>query len=325
MLFHSHKTSAFLLCIALLLPSPSVLARVVRDHTNAQVQVPDHPLRVVSLHDWTLTVMSYELGVQLIGSTGRLAANGNYFIRGAQELFGLGFDNITLASVHGKLDLERIRLLNPDIILGNVGDVARLRENLTTIAPVLLFAPNNGQRPLELYRQFASWVGKTEQFEKLYASYQSNIHTLQRRLSETHIDGASYIVLTPNGRDGTLTVHSEYGVLTTLLDDLGLKRLPITDEISNGKSSMIVSPEMLDRLDADFIITAYLGQRGETADTFATELSRLAPGAQGFLKAFDTGDVISFPRNQVYPTSFKGLNQAMSIIERTLAPLASPE
>ena len=293
-------------------------AGMVQDHLGHNVEIPDNLYRVVSLHDWTLTVMAHELGVPLAGSVGRLAPDGNYYIRGANELFGLDFNHIALASVHGKLDLERIRSLKPDLILGNVGDVARLNENLSSIAPTLMFDPDQGRPPFDLYREFAGWLGRSERFETLHDSYRQKTRAIRKQLANNGLTNASYVVVILNSHDGTFSVYSDYGVLTTMFDDLGLQRLPISREIPNGNSNIILGAEMLDALDADFIITPYLKRRGESPDTFAQDLDRIAPGAKNFLRAFDRGHVIAFPRNRVYPTSFTGLNEALDTFAHIL-------
>lgn len=283
----------------------SALARNVTDHGGNTVEVPDVPQRILSLHDWTLTVMTRELDAPLIASAGRLAPDGTAFIRGGRELFGLDFDDIELASIHGKLDLERIRALKPDLIVANVGDYGPLREQLSTIAPTLMFDAESGRPPFELYRDYAGWIGKQSRFDELEATYKARIQTARKSLPPTLLSG-TYSAIIANERDGTLGLLKEYGVLTTVLDDLGMKRVALTDSVPAGKSRMTIGAELIGEIDADLIVTSYLPENGETAESIFSALARIAPGYEAFLRAYEEKGILSFSRYEIYPPSFRG-------------------
>jgi iron complex transport system substrate-binding protein len=288
------------------------LARDVTDHDGRTVTVPDHPQRIVSLHDWTLTVMARELEAPLIASIGRPGADGRPFIRGARELFGLTFDQIELASLHGKPDLERIRALKPDLIVANSGDYAALTDQLSSIAPTLMFNPENGKPPFELYRDFAGWIGKRDRFDTLRQGYEQDLAKARARLGSDRAQ--SYAAILADGRDGSLTILKEYGVLTTVLDDLGFRRLPIIDEVPAGQSRMRIGAELLGEIDSDMIVTTYLPENGGTPQSIFADLERIAPGSQDFLQASTTKHIFSFSRYEVYPTSFKGAHLLLETI-----------
>lgn len=304
------------LAVALLftLVAPS-LARTVTDHEGRQVEVPDRPQRIVSLHDWTLTVMARELDAPLIASVGRPGADGKPFMRGARELFGLTFDDIALASLHGKPDLERIRALKPDLIIANSGDFAALADQLSTIAPTLMFNPENGKPPLVLYREFAGWLGREARFEELKAGYDQKI--AQTRFALGSLAGQSYAAILADGRDGSLTILKHYGVLTIVLDDLGLKHMPLADSVPNGQGRMRIGAELVGEIDADMIVTTYLPENGATARSIFADLDRVAPGYQDFLRAYAQKRILSFSRYLVYPTSFRGAEILLDEIAQT--------
>lgn len=304
---------------SLLLLSAFAQGRVVTDHGGYTVAVPDAPQRIVSLHDWTLTVMIHELGAPLAASSGRLAADGSFYMRGARELFGLDFSRLALASVHGKPDLERIRAMKPDLILANSGDYAPLRAQLATLAPTLMFDGEQGRPMLALYQDLAGWLGREAQFQQLLAGYRAELTATRQRLVEQQPVAPSYVALLVNGRDGSLQIVKEYGALTTVLDDLGLRRLPIVSQVPAGRDRMVIGAEWLDVIDADYIVTSYLPEHGDDADSLARDLERIAPGARRFLKAFQYGQVVSLPRYQVYPPSFSGLHLTLQALSMRLS------
>lgn len=301
----------FALLMAVMAPA---LARSVTDHEGRVVDVPDHPQRIVSLHDWTLTVMARELDAPLIASIGRAGPDGLPFIRGARELFGLTFDQIALASLHGKPDLERIRSLKPDLIVANSGDYAALTDQLSSIAPTLMFNPENGRPPFELYREFAGWIGKEDRFAELEQSYRQQLDKISAMSDFSN--ERTYAAIMADGRDGSLTILKEYGALTTVLDDLGFRRIALADEVPAGQSRMRIGAELAGEIDADLIVSTYLPENGGTPQSIFTDLDRAIPGYQDFLRAYGQKHIYSFSRYEVYPTSFKGAALLLDSIGR---------
>lgn len=304
-----------MMAISLVMPA-TLSARTVTDHDGQTVEVPDDPQRIVSLHDWTLTVMARELGAPLVASTGRLAPDGSAFIRGGRELFGLDFSQVELASIHGKPDLERIRALKPDLIVANSGDYAALRDQLSTIAPTLMFNPENGKPALALYREFAAWIGRAARYEALEAAYRARVAALRARLPQT--EDRTYAAILANGRDGTLTILKEYGPLTTVLDDLGFQRVALADTVPDGQSRMTIGAELLGEIDADLIVTSYLPEQQQSEQSILSDLDQIAPGWREFLRAHSSERVISFSRYEVYPPSFRGADILLEKLEPLL-------
>lgn len=308
--------SQIVLAATLAFSSP-VAARNVTDHGGNVVEVPDAPQKILSLHDWTLTVMTRELDAPLIASTGRLAPDGTMFIRGGRELFGLNFDQIALASIHGKPDLERIRSLKPDLIVANIGDYSALREQLSTIAPTLMFDAENGDKPFDLYRQYAGWIGRQARFDALKAAYGKRITEARQKLPKTLIDG-SYSAILANERDGTLTILREYGVQTTVLDDLGMSRTALAQSVPEGQSRMTIGAELIGDIDADLIVTSYLPESGENPESIFPALARIAPGYEDFLRAYEAKRILSFSRYEIYPPSFRGADIFLDRLEASI-------
>ena len=288
--------------------------RTITDDMGFEVTFPAEPQRIVSLHDWTATVMAYELGANLIGSSGRLADDGSYFIRSGRELYNLDFGKIALASVHGELNMETIAALKPDLIIGNVGDTADYREQLALIAPTIMFDPMNGMLPIDQYREFAGWLGKEAVFEEKLAAYQARIAEVKTKLLPNG-ETPSYSAFMVNAEDGELRVFRQYGAQTMVLDDLGFTRAPLVATIPDGQMDATFSAEVIGELNTDYIFSSYIGDRGETPDSVLTDLDQVAPGARDFLKAVKNGHVISMDRFYVYPTTFASFDYVLDQLE----------
>ena len=288
--------------------------RTITDDMGFEVTFPAEPQRIVSLHDWTATVMAYELGANLIGSSGRLADDGSYFIRSGRELYNLDFGKIALASVHGELNMETIAALKPDLIIGNVGDTADYREQLALIAPTIMFDPMNGMLPIDQYREFAGWLGKEAVFEEKLAAYQARIAEVKTKLLPNG-ETPSYSAFMVNAEDGELRVFRQYGAQTMVLDDLGFTRAALVATIPEGQMDATFSAEVIGELNTDYIFSSYIGDRGETPESVLTDLDQVAPGARDFLKAVKNGHVISMDRFYVYPTTFASFDYVLDQLE----------
>lgn len=309
---------ALFLAAAFAAPAVAQETRGVTDHAGHRVEVPAEPERIVSLHDWTTTVMTHELGGPLVGSIGRVDETGAYYLRSGEELYGLGFDDIALASVHGQLDMERISSLDPDLIVGSAGDIAQYRAQLVQIAPTLMFDPQNGAPALENYADFAGWIGRSEAFEEKLAAYRDRVRALAPQIAG---DGAapSYVAMMPNPVDGDIVLLGTFGAQTQVLDDLGFEPAPVvSDLVPEGEQSVYLSSEIVGRMDADWIFSSYRSDRGGSPQSVLADLDRVAPGAPDFLSAIPDRFVAQ-SRFHVYPATFAAMDHVLDDLAATMA------
>lgn len=307
----------FFAALFLLMLACSSKAHEVIDHLGNHVIVPESPQRIVSLQDWTLTVMAHELGAPLIASTGRVSPKGGLYIRGGSELFDMNFEKIDLAFIHGKPDLERVLALKPDLILSPAGDYAQLYDNLTLIAPTLMVKTDAGIPMLKLYAEVAQWLNRQQRFDELLQQYQRRVKKLREQLSS---DDKTYVVILVNPRDGTIQVLRNYGVLTTVLNDLRMQPLPVASQAFGNADRMTISPELLESIDADYVFTTWLPEKGENQQSIHQDIETIAPGALQFLKAARNQHLISLPRNEVFSPSFKGLDIMLNTMTSMIKP-----
>ncbi|ARO16001.1 iron complex transport system substrate-binding protein (plasmid) [Ketogulonicigenium robustum] len=305
------KRSIVILAAALpmALPAAAQEVRTVTDHMGFEVVVPDVPQRVVTLNDWTTTVMAHELGANVVGSGGRVGSDGAPYMRSMRELYGVEFgDEIALASIHGELDAERIAALRPDLIIALESDAMPYRAQLASIAPVLMYAAENGQSGLENYADLAEWLGKGAAFDALQAGYEARVQDVRGRMPAAP---GSYIAMLPNPREGTIYIYRTYGSMTVVLEDLGFSRDPMMDAVPEGAQSMVSSAELIGGITADSIFMTHIPDRGEDLGVLMGQLDEIAPGYRDFLPAVAAGNVVSLPRFHVYPPTFAAMGQVL--------------
>lgn len=109
----------------------------------------------------------------------------------------------------------------------------------------------------------------------------------------------------------------EYGVLTTVLDDLRLRRIALTKTVPHGTSRMTIGAELIGELDSDLIVTSYLPKTCGTADTVFEDLDRIALGYRDFLQAYANKRIFSFSRYEVCPVSFRGADFLLTQLSRS--------
>jgi iron complex transport system substrate-binding protein len=298
----------------LVMPAVAQDTKTITDHAGFEVTLPVEPLRIVSLHDWTATVMAYELGANLIGSTGRLDNDGNYFVRSGRELYDLTFDDVEMASVHGQLDMEMIAGLEPDVIIGNLGDTLEFREQLNLIAPTIMFDPQNGHPPLDNYAELAGWVNRIERFDELETKYDSRIEAAKAEYMAA-APAPTYVAMTPNPEDGDLRIFRNYGALTTVLEDLGFVHGAITEQVPEGEQEANFSAEVIGEFDTDYVFTHHIPDEGESLEVLMAQLDEIAPGYRDFLPAVANDRFISMSRFHVYPTTFAAMNYVLDELE----------
>ena len=84
-------TAAIAAFVAVLLWGMTVQAKTFTDDLGRDVEVPDHPTRIISLYDVDVTIPLIELGVFPIASHGRIGLDGTPYLRSSRLLTGVDF------------------------------------------------------------------------------------------------------------------------------------------------------------------------------------------------------------------------------------------
>lgn len=270
------------------------------DDAGRTVDIPTHPLRIVSLHDLAITVPLLELGVTPIGSHGRTTADGAPFIRSSDVLTGVDFDTSDIAFV-GNLpaDVEAIAALEPDLILTTPWQTAPL-EQLEAIAPTIVL-DDSVRQGMGMHDALAEITGTQAQLSTLKARYAGQIAQIKRLIDTKNIS-----VNVIQGVDGQVLSWHTYGALGMVLRDAGFIFPDRVNAIPEGEY-VGMSGEEFPALDADFIFATYRTDTLETPADARKYLEEVMPGFCAFLHACRENQLITIPREEASAASYYGL------------------
>lgn len=274
--------------------------RSFTDDTGRTVEIPTKPLRIVSLHDLSITVPLIELGVFPIGSHGRTTPENTPFIRSSKVLTGVDFDNSDMKFV-GNLpaDVEAVAALEPDLILTTTWQTADV-EQLQAIAPTVVL-DENARAPFEIFDVLADLTGTEDRLNVLKTRYEGQIAQI-KRLIDTSSISASVI----QANDGKLYILHTYGTLGTVLRDAGFTFPEKVDAIPPGDSAEF-SAETLPEFDADFVFATYRTDQMQTPADAIGALETAMPNFCQFLHACRENQLIVIPREEASAASYYAL------------------
>ncbi|WP_404400401.1 ABC transporter substrate-binding protein [Pelagibacterium halotolerans] len=288
---------------ALAVPAFAQETMTVTDDAGREVVVPAHPQRVVSQNDNRLTLPLLELGVPLVGSAGRVNAEGNPYLRAVPDLLGIDFDtaDFQFVGTYNALDYEAIAALEPDLIVTMIEDQV---EQLSVIAPTLVIDPN--QYPVkEGMRRLAEVTGTTDAYDALATAYERKLETVSHFIPEPGEITVSVTFSFPAGED--VYVYNDLGALTVALDDLGLQLPAVAREMD--ARSMAISPEVWTGIDGDFVINFYGTTPEDGPAQVRAGLDHYLEGWCDFLHACREGQYLFFPYSSFgYSFGALGLN-----------------
>ena len=263
--------------------------RMVTDDAGRVVEVPLTAERVISQNDNRLTLPLLELGVPLVGSSGRVDAEGKPYLRVVPDLLGIDFDtaDYEFIGTYNDLDYETIAALDPDLIITMLEEQV---EKLSVIAPTLVIDPNlypvrDGMRVL------AEATGRLDAYEALSGAYDRKLETVRPFFDEAGDVSVSVTFSFPAG--DSVYVYNDLGALTVAMADLGLN-LPEIAADMDGRS-MAISPERWQDIDADFVINFYGTTPQDGPVQVRAGLDKFLPGWCDFLHACRNDQYVFFP------------------------------
>jgi iron complex transport system substrate-binding protein len=295
------KTLFALICAAALAIAPAMgqETRTLIDDLGRSVEMPAHPLRIVSLQDLAITIPLIELGVFPVGSHGRTTADGAPFIRSSAVLTGVDFTNSDIKFVgNNPADVETISALQPDLILTTPWQGTPV-DQLEKIAPTFVIGDERGM--FSTYELLADITGTQDRMAYLRARYDGQIAQIRRL-----IDTASITTSVIQGVQGTFYVLHTYGTLGQVLRDAGFKFPAIIDAIPEG-GDLRVPAEQLPELDADFVFATYRTDTLETPADSDAQLNAVVPDFCQYLTACQNNQFITIPREEASSNSFYAL------------------
>lgn len=306
---------AALMMASFFLPASSVSGRSITDDAGRIVDVPDRPLRIISLDDADLTVPLLELGVIPIASLGRLSRDGRHFLRSSLTLTGLDFDNTGMAFLGLQpIDVERAASLKPDLIVTLKGRPTPA-EQLQAIAPAIVI-DDIRRGPDGVYDILAELTGRQDALKILRRRYAAQVEHL-RRLAGDNPPMVSVIAATS---DGKISVEHSYGSMGLVLREAGFRSPKLTETIAEN-SGAVFSPEALPEFDADVIFDTFRNDRNETARDAAKRMEALMPDYCRFLRACRNGRYYFLPRDEAKSTTYAARMMAVAMLSGIISSL----
>jgi iron complex transport system substrate-binding protein len=237
-------------------------------HAMGETQVPVNPQRVVVLDTDKLDTM-FSLGLKPVG-----AAQNEQNAKSPAYL-GTGFADVKSAGMTQEPDLDAIRALQPDLILGSKFRQEKFYNELSTIAPTV-FTELVGITWKENFLLDADALGKKPEAQALLDNYQQRAKGLKRTSQKVSI---------VRFRPDEIRVYGPESFSGIVLGDAGVPR-PERQMLADKKDKRFdkVSPERIQEVDGDVIFVSAFGEKAAarqaevTAGPLWTKLSAVAAG-----------------------------------------------
>lgn len=309
--------------LAAILAASSALAadRTVTDDTGRSVAIPEQPARVVVMHEPLLGLPLMELGVDVVGSYGR-KDDGSFIttVDFVDTVFGPGRAKPRGIGPVGQIDLEKLRALAPDLIVGMELDVEKV-EQLSTVAPVYLQNVSTGKaHGFSVEEELANVVGRKEAFVARRSAYAARLAAVRKALPD---DGKQKTYLAVFLTDQLNALGDMSGAVQAL-EDLGYTRLSLAAEnapAGQGGSMLLVplGAEAFGRLNPDLLVlmNTYMGDARDAQGTKAA-LERIVPGWERFLTPAKEGRVLYLDSAKVAMPTIASAEHTLDAVEAWL-------
>lgn len=315
--------------LALLVPLPAVAQDCGSgerpfDHGGGTACIPEVPERIVALNDQLLTLPLVEMGAPVIGSAGRVDAEGTPYLRGGMDTLGIDFANTDIAFVgtFNRLDVEAIAALEPDLILGGGYNDAATLDRLEALAPVLEI-DNTGRGVLGTLEALADAAGRADGLSARKARYEANVARLAGYLGDTSEISVTLTFMFPEGEE--LWVYREgLGAMGQVVSDLGFDMPEAVRALEARQASF--GAETIETLDADFVFGFYRQQPDATPAAVAAAYETFNPGWCQALSACRDGRFVLLP-GPTFGSTMTSLELALELVEAHMAarPFATIE
>ncbi|WP_187976300.1 ABC transporter substrate-binding protein [Mycetocola sp. JXN-3] len=227
---------------------------------NGSVKIPAHPKRIVSIHSFS-TESLLDFGITPVGVED---AGAEY----VPQRYLKRWEPIEKVVQGGKVNLEKIAALKPDLIIGV--DVPYLRDvypKLEAIAPTV-FAPFDEKSTWATYPAYtADYINAEPKLTELKKRYDDRIAEVSKKYAD-QLAKTKWDIIQGGFDDGNYWIYSDKTQVGTVLSALGAKFASATAGTPAGQNQS-VSYERTDLLsDADAIVY-YENNDGTPANNIA--------------------------------------------------------
>ncbi|MBW4543125.1 MAG: iron-siderophore ABC transporter substrate-binding protein [Symplocastrum torsivum CPER-KK1] len=206
-------------------------------HALGETCVPAHPQRVVALvSDAVVSLLS--LGVQPIGAVSNVPS---FVLDKLKDVEILGYSE--------QVNLEKILLLKPDLILAQKWNAEPVYDKLSKIAPTVItdFRIGEWKEALALH---AEALGMTDKAKQLMAQYDERIERFKAQMGRLKQTSISLIGVYPEG----IFIFFQNSFGGTILEDIGLPRPPAQVRDNSRMMGERISKELMRYADGDVIL-----------------------------------------------------------------------
>ncbi len=245
--------------------SPSGEARVI-ENMLGETEVPARPGRVVVIEGYTGLDTAALVDAPIIGFSHSPMIEGGFPAylegNGLSELPDIGWI---------EPNLEEIASLNPDLILGSDFLEDGVQENLSSIAPTVVFEniAYNWESPTDwqkMVRQFTRTLGKLPAAQRAIADFDERLEGVRQEIGD-RLEGMSVSVVRIN--EASFQLFPGQGPGSAILEQLGVGRPPRQRPEEEPRDFSI---ELLPELDADVILVFGLDEDAESRPYFEAEI-----------------------------------------------------
>jgi iron complex transport system substrate-binding protein len=234
--------------------SPPSTTRIVK-HTMGQTSVPASPQRIVTINPLFLG-NALALGTKPIGSAGwQLSDSSNLSAYQAdlQRLPG----EFTYLGLTPEPSLEKILSVKPDLIVGF--DSSRsIYDQLSQIAPTLLFGWSGDQAWKETLLAFGEAIGKSQEAEDALNRYHQRTQEFKQKMGEKA--ARTQVSLAELDSHTSISLILKNIFASSIVEDVGLSRPPSQNKPGGYQS---ISLEQLPQIDGDVIFIRTSGDNAQ--------------------------------------------------------------
>ena len=218
------------------------------NHIAGETCVPLSPRRLIALSSPTM-IDALAVGIKSVGAI-------SYFDQAPPYLEGK-LDGIEFLG--RQPNLEKVLMLNPDVIIGFEGAAESVYGHLSQIAPTVLGRWRGYPYWKEHFNFVAEVLGKTEEAEQVWAHYEQRVQELRAALGDNYQNiEVSFVHICC----GTIDIDLKNSFSGMILDDVGLRRPPAQDVFTEA-GLILLSEERLMDIDGDILFVAVTSGESE--------------------------------------------------------------
>ncbi|KPF46038.1 ABC transporter substrate-binding protein [Rhizobium sp. AAP43] len=306
-----------ILLATLLLAGTSLAGeRALTDDGGRKVTIPEKLERIVVMHEALLGLPLMDLGISPVGSYGR-GDDGRSLtaVDFIDTVLGQGHDKPKGIGAVGQIDLEKLRALNPDLIIGTERDLDKLAQ-LEPLGPVYIQNVSTGKaRGFSVEAELADVVGAQDALATRRQTYLNHLEKVRQKMPPKQ--GATYLALIVHDQ---INLVGDMSGAVQAIEDLGFARLPMEGLVPGAGMgstfSLPINAESFGRLDPDLLVimNSYAGKdRSEAA--IRARLDKLLPGWDRFLKPVREGRVLFLDSGEVATPTIASAEHTLDAFE----------